>query len=255
MPDNPQHIQLSVEQHIATLTLNIPERHNALSSEDVQSVIAHIETVEANSDIRVLIVTGNGEKTFCAGAALDQMGSGALNGDVFATMTDKLAALTIPTICAFNGSAYGGGSELGLACDFRIGVNGMRVFVPPARIGLCYPVNGIERFVSVLGINMAKRMLLASEEFEAQALLEQGYLTHLVDREELIKTSRTLAERLAGYAPLALKAMKSIANQASCGRLVRDQAQDLHDACNASRDLQEGFASIKEKRPPNFQGH
>ncbi|WP_439134214.1 enoyl-CoA hydratase/isomerase family protein [Pseudomaricurvus sp.] len=249
-----QRIQLALEPHIATLTLNIPERHNALASEDVQEIVSHLESIEANRDLRVLIITGNGEKTFCAGAALDQMGSGALNGDVFAAMTDKVAGLAIPTICAFNGSAYGGGSELGLACDFRIGVEGMRVFVPPARIGLCYPVNGIERFVSVLGINMAKRMLLASEEFEASQLLSQGYLTHLVSRENLKETARELAERMAGYAPLALKAMKSIANQAACGQLNQVQAQALHDSCNASQDLKEGFASLREKRRPVFQG-
>ncbi|GAB3092889.1 enoyl-CoA hydratase/isomerase family protein [Aestuariicella hydrocarbonica] len=255
MSDQPQRIQLELDQQIATLTLNIPERHNALANEDVQSIIAHLNTVTASRDIRVLIITGNGEKTFCAGAALDQMGSGALNGDVFATMTDKVAGLAIPTICAFNGSAYGGGSELGLACDFRIGVNGMRVFVPPARIGLCYPVNGIERFVSVLGINMAKRMLLASEEFEAPQLLAQGYLTHLVDKTQLTPTARELAERIANYAPLALQAMKDIANQAARGQLNRAQAQALHDACNASQDLQEGFASVQEKRRPVFKGH
>ncbi len=254
MSDTPQEILFARQAGIATLTLNIPERHNALNSDNVQVICRHLDRISADSSLRVLLFSGHGEKTFCAGAALDQMGSGDLNGDIFASMTDKLAALSIPTICAFNGSAYGGGSELGLACDFRIGVEGMRVFVPPARIGLCYPVNGIERFVSVLGVNMAKRMLLASEEFEAPALLELGYLTHLVAKDQLVITAQELAERLAGYAPLALKAMKDIANQAACGQLDREQAQAIHDACNASADLQEGFAAVREKRKPLFKG-
>lgn len=248
----PVGVLLSTEGAIATLTLNIPSRHNALAGEDIEQICQHLQQVQSNPDLRVLVVTGTGEKTFCAGAALDQLGSGAISGERFAEMTDQLAAIRIPTICALNGSAYGGGSEIGLACDFRIGVDSMRLFVPPARIGLCYPVNGIERFVTVLGINTAKRLLLASEEFAAGDLLRLGYLTHLVPREELAATTQALAERLASYAPLALKAMKELCNQTALGQLDKIQANAITQACNASTDLQEGFKALQEKRPPVF---
>jgi len=247
-------VDLSINGVIATITLNIPERHNSLADVDIELLRQHLTTVESNSALRVLVMTGAGQKTFCAGAALNQLGSGSISGEVFAQMTDQLAAISIPTICSFNGSAYGGGSEIGLACDFRIGVEGMRLFVPPARIGLCYPVNGIQRFVSVLGVNMAKRLLIASEEFEASELLQAGYLTHLVSREERSEKTLELAERMANYAPLALRAMKDICNQAALSQLDHQQANDIAAHCNSSRDLQEGFQALAEKRSPAFKG-
>ena len=252
--DANREVELSVEGAIATLTLNNPARHNALSGDNILQVRQFLDSVAAQTDIRVLILAGRGDKTFCAGAALDQLGSGAIDGDQFTAMTDQLAALTIPTICAFNGSAYGGGSELGLACDFRIGIEGMRVFVPPARIGLCYPVNGIQRFVRVLGPSTAKRLLLASEDFGTQELLRVGYLTHLVGRDTLDDTVQALAARMAGYAPLALRAMKQICDSVSGAELDREAAQQLAQACNDSQDLQEGLLAHRQKRKPDFRG-
>ncbi len=247
-------IDLNINDKIATITLNIPSRHNSLAGEDIDLLRQHLTTVENNSQLRVLIITGAGDKTFCSGAALNQLGSGSISGEIFAEMTDQLAAITIPTICSFNGSAYGGGSEIGLACDFRIGIEGMRLFVPPARIGLCYPVNGIQRFVSVLGVNMAKRLLLASEEFESSELFNSGYLTHLVSRDERQNKTDELASRMANYAPLALKAMKQISNQAALSQLDKEQADQIASHCNNSEDLKEGFQALAEKRSPLFTG-
>ena len=247
-------INLEIAQGIATVTLNIPAKHNALNGDHIQQFCAHLTRITNDKTIRVLIVTGAGEKTFCAGASLDQLGSGAIDGNQFAAMTDQLAALPIPTIAALNGSAYGGGSEIGLACDFRIGVQGMRVFVPPARIGLCYPVNGIERFVQTLGLTTAKRLLVASEEFSAEQLLQVGYLTQLVARESLFDVALELAQRMATYAPLALTAMKTICHQVAAGTLDRGAAHQIASACNDSEDLQEGLSAQKEKRQPIFKG-
>jgi enoyl-CoA hydratase/carnithine racemase len=247
-------VDLSITGHLATLILNIPTRHNALDGDNIRQVCEHLATVAANPEVRVLIITGSGDKTFCAGAALDQLGSGAIDGDRFTDMTDRIAAMRIPTIAAFNGSAYGGGSEIGLACDFRIGIEGMRVFVPPARIGLCYPVRGIERFVNTLGLTTAKRLLVASEEFNAEQLLAIGYLTQLVSRAELPGAVDALAQRLAGYAPLAVQAMKAICQQVASIDYDRQSAIALAKACNNSEDLQEGLQAQKDKRPPVFQG-
>jgi len=247
-------IDLHIDQAIATITLNTPERHNALDNDNLDLFLAHLNSVNNTPDIRVLIITGAGDKTFCAGAALNQLGSGNFNGDKFTEVPDKISTLKMPTICAFNGSAYGGGTEIGIACDFRIGINNMRLFVPPARIGLCYPVNGIERYVNTLGLPTAKRLLVASEDFRGPELLEIGYLTHLVEKEALLEATRKLAERLAGYAPLAVQAMKQVCNQVADGSYVRDEAQKIAKACNNSEDLKEGFLANSEKRPPVFKG-
>ncbi len=247
-------VTLAINEHIATLTLNIPEKHNALNSDNIQQFCDHLDLIAADQHIRVLIVTGSGEKTFCAGAALDQLGSGEIDGNRFTAMTDQLAELPQATIAAFNGSAYGGGSEIGLACDFRIGVHGMRVIVPPARIGLCYPPRGIQRFVDTLGVAIAKRLLLASEEFNAEQLLEIGYLSQLHDREAMKLAVQTLAERLASHAPLAVRAMKALCNNAASGVLDQQQADRLASHCNSSEDLQQGLRAQSEKRVAHFKG-
>ncbi len=247
-------IDLHIDQAIATITLNIPERHNALDNDNLDQFLSYLNDIDSNPAIRVLIITGAGDKTFCAGAALNQLGSGNFDGDKFTQVPDKISSLKIPTICAFNGSAYGGGTEIGVACDFRIGITNMRLFVPPARIGLCYPVNGIERYVNTLGLPTAKRLLVASEDFRGPELLEIGYLTHLVEKSELADTAQKLAKRMAGYAPLAVQAMKQICNQVGDGSYVRDEAQKLAQACNSSEDLKEGFLASAEKRPPLFVG-
>lgn len=247
-------ILVAVDNSVATITLNRPERHNALGIEGLTLLSGILSELANNSEVRVILITGKGQKTFCSGAALDDLGAGAMTGDTFAEVTDKLAGMAVPTICAFNGSAYGGGVELGLACDFRIGTESMRLFVPPARIGLCYPVNGIERFVSRLGVDTAKRLLLASEEFEGAELKALGYLTHVVAADELSSTAQQLAQRIANYAPLALKTMKQICDQVASGAIDKKAAQAAANACNASEDLKEGFLAVKEKRTPHFRG-
>lgn len=247
-------IRLTKKDHIARIQLHNPAKHNALAEEDIQQFIAHLESVRENPEIRVLVVTGSGEKTFCAGAALNQLSSGAMSGEIFETLTDTLAAMPIPKICALNGSAYGGGAEIGLCCDFRIGIADMRLTVPAARLGLCYPLNGIQRYVQRLGLATAKRLLIACEQFDGDTLLVLGYLTHLVTRDQLQDTTREMAENIASLAPLAVTAMKKICDQTAAGTLDESEALELIQRCSASNDLREGLRARQEKRTPVFSG-
>ena len=240
--------------HVARITLNNPGKHNALGEEELTALQGHIASVADDPELRVLVVTGSGEKTFCAGAALHQLGSGRISGDFFQQTTDQLAALRVPTICALNGSVFGGGVELALSCDFRIGVEGSRLRVPAAQIGLCYPLSGISRFVERLGVNLAKRLLVAAEEFDADSMLAIGFLDELVSRQELAPRAEAMAERIAGLAPLAVQAMKAILQQAAAGAIDMEQARELSRRCAESEDLQEGFAAQRERRPPRFTG-
>ncbi|MEQ9465245.1 MAG: enoyl-CoA hydratase/isomerase family protein [Haliea sp.] len=240
--------------HIARLVLNNPGQHNALGQEQLAAIQEHLEAVRADAQVRVLIITGWGEKTFCAGASLQQLGSGNLSGDQFQETTDLIAHLPIPTICAINGNVYGGGAELALSCDFRIGVAGSKLRVPAAAIGLCYPISGINRFVERLGVTTAKRMLLAAEEMDAETLLHLGFLDHLVQPAALDKVAENLALQIAKLAPLSVRAMKLVIQQAAAGNINREEANALSRQCLDSDDLQEGFAAKREKRQPRFQG-
>lgn len=254
MADSKSHVQLAFSGAVGRISLNNPDKHNALTLEDIDHFKHILESVAANSQLRVLIITGAGDQTFCAGASLGQLSSGDLDGQRFEELTDMLAAVPIPTIGALNGSAYGGGAEIGLCCDYRIGITGMRVMIPAARFGLCYPANGIQRYVHKLGPSTAKRLLMASEEIDARRLLELGYLTHLVAPEELQRKSEKLAVDICKLGPLAVRAMKSLCQQAAAGPLNPHDTQQLVHTCNQSEDLKEGLLAKTEKREPVFKG-
>jgi len=242
------------EQAIAYITLNNPDRHNSLGEDELGAIQHHLATVESDPAIRVLVLSGSGEQTFCAGAALGQLSAGTINANLFQQTTDQLAALRVPTICAANGSLYGGGVELALSCDFRIGVTGSRLRVPAANIGLCYPTAGIVRYVERLGLSLAKRILMAAEPFAAQQLLAIGFFDHLVTPAQLQARSQQMATELADLAPLAVQSMKQILQQAAAGVVDHEQALALSKRCSESKDLQEGFAAQREKRKPVFVG-
>jgi enoyl-CoA hydratase/carnithine racemase len=244
----------AVSGHVARLTLNKPAKHNSLGEVELRALQGYLGRVAADPDIRVLVVTGSGEDTFCAGAALNQLGAGQISGELFQSTTDQLAALAIPTLCAINGNVFGGGVELALSCDFRVGIQGSRMRVPAAQLGLCYPLSGINRFVERLGVNSAKRILVAAETFDAEGMLAIGFLDQLVPRAELESTVEASAASIAALAPLAVRAMKSILQQAAAGSIDRPGAEDLARACQASEDLQEGFAAQRDKRKPVFKG-
>ena len=247
-------IKLSIQGPIAELILNNPERHNSLGAAELKGLSESLTTVASNPELRVLVITGAGEKTFCGGASLVDLRSGAITGDDFQAVTDQISSLTIPTIAALNGSVFGGGAELALSCDFRIGVEGMILRVPPATMGLCYPISGIETFTKKLGPNVSKRLLLAAEKLEGEALIQIGFLDSLVARTELNGVAYAYAEQLAANAPLSVQGMKKIVDAIVDNSLDREAAKAIADQCWNSEDLKEGLVAQKEKRAPRFNG-
>lgn len=240
--------------HVATLTLNNPGKHNALGRREFELIHAALQRTAAETDARVLVLTGAGDKTFCAGASLQELNSGDISGDDYQDMTDRVAALEIPTICALNGNVFGGGVELALSCDFRIGIEGSRMRVPAATIGLCYPLRGIERFVEKLGVTIATRVLVAAETFSADEMLRAGILDHLVMPAQFDEAVSDFARHIAELAPLAVRAMKKVIQQAGKGGINWSECAALSAQCADSADLREGFRAQAEKRTPVFKG-
>lgn len=246
-------MNLSIEAHVARITLQRPEQHNAIEAQDVARLHAHLATIRAHESVRVLLLTGAGS-TFCSGASLAQIESGEMTGAMFETLVEDLDAVPVPTVCALNGSAYGGGAELALACDFRFGVRGCRLAVPAARLGLAYPLGGLRRYVSLLGPGVASRLLLAAEELGADELHRVGFLQRVVAAEELEDAARELTDRLAGLAPLAVQAMKRVLRDIAAGTLDEAEARALIERCSDSADFREGLAARREGRTPRFLG-
>lgn len=247
-------ILYSCVDYIGRMVLNIPERHNSLGRIQLDEIQRRLCEIAADTNVRVLIVTGAGEKTFCAGASLHELSDGQIGEEVFQKMTAQLAELRIPTICALNGDVFGGGVELALSCDFRIGVEGSRMQVPAAAIGLCYPPSGVERFVQYLGVSLAKRILVAAEEFQAATMLDMGFLDHLVPRVSLESHVQNYAQHIAALAPLSVRSMKQMLREVAAPVIDGSRARELTSLCLASNDLQEGFAAKREKRKPRFEG-
>ena len=246
--------RLATHEHVARITLAAPERHNAVTAADAAALRRYFDEVDRSESVRVLILDAEPGPTFCAGASLAELESGAMSGARFEELADRLAAVRVPTICAIGGDVFGGGAELATCCDFRIGVHGMRLSVPASRLGVCYPLGGLTRFTATLGPTVTARLLLAAEELDAEELSRVGFLTRLVARDELTDTVNRLAERIASNAPLAVQAMKRIVSELAAGTLNDASANAAIDRCARSEDLKEGLLARREKRQPHFRG-
>ncbi len=247
-------VLLEIDSYVARITLNGEKKHNSLGADEIQLFAEYLKEINANANVRVLILTAAGERTFCAGAALDQLSAGEISPEMFAALTRSLAQVRVPSICALNGSVYGGGCEVALSCDFRIGQQGMRAFVPAAKFGLCYPPSGIARLVTCLGLSNAQRFLLLAEEFKAEQLLQMGFLTECVGEQGALAAAEVMAQTLVSRAPLAVQAMKEISQRVAEHTLDDERLVALVEQCASSADLAEGLLAAKEKRTPGFTG-
>jgi enoyl-CoA hydratase/carnithine racemase len=236
---------------IATLSFDNPARRNALGSQELDAIEKALGALDATT--RVLLITSSDDRIFCAGADLTQILDGSLNGDRFQSVTNQIAELSIPTIAVLTGNVFGGGAELALSCDFRLGREGIAMRIPAAAIGLCYPVQGIERLTKRLGVPLAKRLLVAAETFSADDMLTLRLVDRIVPAAQLREEAEAYARALLALAPMAVTSMLTIIRQLEVGELDQKTAADLASACAASEDVQEGILAQREKRSPNFK--
>ncbi|MBP0445769.1 enoyl-CoA hydratase/isomerase family protein [Roseomonas sp. SSH11] len=245
---------LSIEGMVATIRLNRPAVHNRIEPDDIVALEGLLEAIAAEPSLRVAVLTATG-RSFSSGFHIGELGSsGRQDESSFGRLVDRLENLRVPTICALQGGVYGGSTDLALACDFRIGVTGMAMFMPAARLGLHYYPSGMQRYVSRLGLNAAKRLFLTAERLEAEEMLRIGFLTELVAPEALQDRVAGLAAVLAANAPLAVQGMKRSLNDIARGNPDLDAILTTMRQVRASEDLTEGRTAWMEKRPPRFSG-
>jgi enoyl-CoA hydratase len=252
-------VLLSIDGPRATITLNNPAKHNRLDTEGLGRLRAAIEKADADPDVRVTVLTGAGEKSFCSGYDLGSIPSGKAarpseGNDSFETVMDRLEAMRMPTLCALNGGVYGGATDMALACDFRLGVKGMRFFMPAARFGLHYYPSGLRRYTQKVSPSFAKRAFLLSEDFTDEDLLRVGYLDWLVERADFKAQVDATAGKLAGLAPLSMSNMKRAIEQFAQAEPDIPRIRDGIRECQTSEDLREGLSALREKRTPAFKG-
>ncbi|WP_232475162.1 enoyl-CoA hydratase/isomerase family protein [Neoroseomonas rubea] len=240
----------------ATIRLHRSRHRNRIEPADIVRLLEHFDTIDANRDLRVLVLAASGP-AFSAGFHLGGFAEdkdAAARAPGFDAMVDRFERVRVPTICRLQGGVYGGSTDFALTADFRIGVTGMEMFMPAARLGVHYYPGGLERYVSRLGMNTAKRLFLTAEKLGAEELLRIGYLTHLVPPAELDAAVDRLADTLCAMAPLALQGMKLALNEIAHGALDAAACEERARICKDSADMQEGLAAFREKRAPVFRG-
>jgi enoyl-CoA hydratase/carnithine racemase len=250
--------QLTLHGGRATLTLQRPAHHNRLHVADLLALQQHIAALRADPDVRLLVLTATGP-SFSAGFHLGDMAASpeaaSAGPQLFEQTVDALAALPLPTVCRLNGSVFGGATDLALACDFRVGLRGLVLRMPAARIGLHYYPSGLQRYVTRLGLAAAKRLFLLAETVSDADLLALGYLDHLADTPEALDAEvDRLAAALAAGAPLAVRGMKASLNEIAAGQADAATLRQREAQCAASADLQEGLAALAARRAPQFSG-
>lgn len=246
--------ELILDGAVATIRLRRPAVANRLSPDDLQTIRQHLETVNQNEGILVLRFVGEG-KYFCSGYDISSLAAADAPSSLFFGETVDLIESARPvTIAAVHGGVYGGGTDLCLACDFRIGTPASNMFMPAARLGLHFYPGGMVRYISRLGLNQAKRLFLTAQAIDADEMLAIGFLTELVESDQLVLRLDELSTLLAGMAPIALLGIKQHLNLIAGGEVRTAEIQEAVVRSESSSDIVEGARAWKEKRMPMFSG-
>ena len=206
-------IIISVDQHIATVTLNRPEAMNALSGALRSQLTQAVDTLEADADIRVMILTGAGERAFSAGLDLKELGGNANDAALTIATDDPVQSLgrfSGPIIGAINGVAITGGFELALACDVLIGTQNTRFADTHARVGILPGWGLSQKLTRLLGPSRAKEVSLTGNFIPAEQALDWGLITHIVETDALLDKARALAADMLSCVPETLAAYKKL---------------------------------------------
>ncbi len=243
---------------ILTITLNRPERLNAFSAEMFADVDRAVGLASDDSDIRVIVFTGAG-RAFCSGADLTNIAGyhSEAEGDALTegirriqSVFDAVEALPQPTIAAINGHAVGAGLQLGLACDFRIAVEGAKLGLSDVKIGIVPALGATTRLPRLIGLAKAKELILEGDLISSEEAFDIGMINQAVEKESLGESVKELAEKLASRAPLAMTAAKRLLNAGSS----LDEVASVQSRLIRSADAMEGISAFFEKRTANFKG-
>ena len=253
-------LTLEKAEGIATLTINRPKMLNALSQEVLEEVSVALDEVEKDGAIRVLIVTGSGTKAFVAGADIKEMKEkNAVEGTIFSSLGNavfsKLEQLRQPTIAAVNGFALGGGCELALACDIRIGAENAKFGQPEVGLGIIPGFGGTQRLPRLVGTGKAKELIYTGANVAAAEAYRIGLLNKVVAVEDLLEETKAMAEKIIKNSPLGVEGSKKSINQGMQMSIQQGLAleSEVFGALFATEDQKEGMTAFVEKRNAQFE--
>jgi enoyl-CoA hydratase len=248
------------EGRVAILTVNRPDKLNALNEQVRTDMLAALAQVETDDSVGVVVITGAGEKSFIAGADIGEF-AGRTPFDQRHAMRsprifDIMSSFPKPVIAMINGFCLGGGCELALSCDFRIASEKARFGQPEIKLGLIPGGGGTQRLSRLVGTGQALRLILSGDMIDAAEAKSIGLVEVVVPAEELRAKTLEIANRIAGMSPLTLKVAKE-AVRASEKMSIEEGVnyeRDLFCLCFSTADKEEGVKAFLEKRPPQWTG-
>jgi enoyl-CoA hydratase len=248
---------------VRVVTIDQPQKRNAL---DFRSLAAIEEACAgaAAEGVRCLVFRGAGDRAFSSGFDIAAIPTGPREGDrpdlAVERAMEAVEAVPCPTIAFLNGSAFGAGGELAVSCDLRVAREGISFGMPPAKLGVVYPVGGLRRFLSLVGPSRARELFFTGRPVDAERALHIGLVDRVLPAAAAEPAAMALAEEIAQNAPLAVQGMKRIlrlleaAHERGFTDEERGELDRLRRRAFESRDTAEGRAAFLEKRPPVFRG-
>jgi enoyl-CoA hydratase len=256
-----ENIKVETRDGVAVVTVNRPEKLNALSDRTVSELDAAFAALGSDAGVRGVILTGAGEKAFVAGADIAELSEQtpvegkerSLRGQ---RVLDRIEGLGKPVVAAVNGFALGGGCELALACHVRVASENARLGTPEVKLGIMCGYAGTQRLPRLVGKGRALEMLLTGEMVDAQEALRIGLVNRVVPREKLLEESEALLRKMLGNGPVSLRFTLEAVNAGLEVPLGQGQYLEatLFGLICTTADMKEGTAAFLEKRPAQFQG-
>jgi len=257
----PTHLLVTRNEAVATITINRPDRLNALNAATIDELRAAVLEMRQDESVRTVIITGAGEKAFVAGADIAELSQQSPLG---ARMTaqrgqhvfDLVETLGKPVIAAINGFALGGGCELAMACTLRVAADTARLGQPEINLGLIPGYGGTQRLSRLVGRGRALELLLRGHQIDAAEALRIGLVDRVVPGAELMAAALALAMELAAKAPVAARAILEAVHKGLQMPFAEGQAYEatLFGLVATTEDMQEGTRAFLEKRKPAFRG-
>ena len=249
------------EEGIATITINRPKALNALNKQAVQEISSRLDEAEEDEAVKVIVITGAGDKGFCVGLDLKSVrGISAVDGMNLSLLgqklTKKIEELRKPVIAAINGYALGGGLEMAMSCDLRIASENARMGQTELNVGLIPGWGGTQRLPRLVGRAMAKELIFTGKMIDARTARQLGLLNEVVPPDELKLAVKKFAAELITKPPVGLQLAKQLINSSIETDLTKGLIQEAQafGVLASTEDFDEGVAAFIEKRKPKFKG-